>query len=120
MDATKPTDVEQISAFAAYIREARAAINALSSGSGVGVTALNIAAGTVSLTVGTDIGIFGLELIPMTADAGVSIANIVGGTEGQIKFFVALDNQYVIRAGFYQIRYFTEDFAADIDDGEPD
>jgi hypothetical protein len=65
----------------------------------VGVTALNIAAGTVSLTVGTDIGIFGLELIPMTADAGVSIANIVGGTEGQIKFFVALDNNVSIVDG---------------------
>lgn len=99
MDATKPTDVEQISALAAYIRETRAAVNALSSGSGVGITALNIAAGTVALTVGTDLGIFGFELIPMTADAGVSIANIVGGTEGQVKVFIALDNNVSIVDG---------------------
>ena len=99
MDATKPTDVEQISALAAYIRETRAAVNALSSGSGLGITALNIAAGTVALTVGTDLGIFGFELIPMTADAGVSIANIVGGTEGQVKVFIALDNNVSIVDG---------------------
>lgn len=99
MDATKPTDVEQISAFAAYIREVRAAVNALSSGSGFGVTALNIAVGTVALTVGTDVGLFGLELVPVTADAGVSIANIVGGTEGQVKVFVALDNNVSIVDG---------------------
>ncbi|MFA5037848.1 MAG: hypothetical protein WC479_11820, partial [Candidatus Izemoplasmatales bacterium] len=73
MDATKPTDVEQISAFAAYIREVRAAVNALSAGTGFGTTALNIAAGTVALTVGTDLGLYGLELVLVTADAGVSI-----------------------------------------------
>jgi len=99
MDATKPTDVEQISAFAAYIREARAAVNALSAGTGVGVTVLDIAAGAVSLTVGTDVGRFGVELVLMTADGAVSIANILGGTEGQIKIFLALDNDVDIVDG---------------------
>ena len=99
MDATKPTDVEIVSALAAYIREARAAINALSSGSGVGVTELTIPAGTVSLSVGTDLGIFGFEIVIVNADAGVNIANIVGGTQGQTKVFVFQDSNIGIVDG---------------------
>lgn len=92
MDATKPTDQELLSAHAAYIREARAAVNALSAGSGVGTTALNIALGTVTLVVGTDLGRFGFELVVLTADVAVNIATITGGVEGQVKVFVAQDN----------------------------
>lgn len=99
MDATKPTDVELVSALAAYIREARAGINALSSGSGVGVTELTIAAGAVALTVGTDLGLFGFEIVIVDADAGVNIANIVGGTQGQTKVFVFQDNNISIVDG---------------------
>lgn len=99
MDATKPTDIEHVNALAAYIREVRAAVNALSGGSGVGTTALNISAGTVSLTVGTDIGTFGFELILVTADVAVNISTIVGGVEGQVKVFVALDNNVSIVDG---------------------
>lgn len=92
MDATKPTDAEQVSALAAYIREARAGVNALSAGTGVGTTTLNMAVGTTTLTVGTDLGNFGLDLARCTADAAVSIATITGGTSGQIHIIVALDN----------------------------
>jgi len=92
MDATKPTDVEQVSALAAYIREARAGVNALSAGTGVGTTGLNIPVGTVSLSVGTDLGRFGVDLVRCTADAAVSIATILGGVSGMIKIFVALDS----------------------------
>jgi hypothetical protein len=99
MDATKPTDVENVSALAAYIREARAAINALSSGSGVGVTELTIPAGTVSLSVGTDLGIFGFEIVIVNADAGVSISSIIGGTQGQTKVFIFQDNNISIVDG---------------------
>ena len=99
MDATKPTDVELVSALAAYIREARAAINALSSGSGVGVTELTIAAGAVALSVGTDLGIFGFEIVIVDAAAGVNIANIVGGTQGQTKVFIFQDNNISIVDG---------------------
>ena len=99
MDATKPTDQETVAALAAYIREARAAINALSSGSGVGVTELTIAAGAVALTVGTDLGLFGFEIIVADADAAVNIANIVGGTQGQTKVFVFQDNNISIVDG---------------------
>jgi len=99
MDATKPTDVELVSALAAYIREARAGINALSSGSGVGVTALTISAGTVSLSIGTDLGLFGFEIVIVDADAGVSISSIIGGTQGQTKVFIFQDNNISIVDG---------------------
>ncbi len=99
MDATKPTDVENVSALPAYIRETRAAINALSSGSGVGITDLTIAAGAVALTVGTDLGLFGFEIVIVDADAAVNIANILGGTQGQTKVFVFQDNNVGIVDG---------------------
>jgi len=93
MDATKPTDTDLISALPAYIREARAAINALSAGSGVGVTEYEIPAGTISLTVGTDVGRFGYELLILTSDgAAVSLEHILGGVQGQVKTIVFRDN----------------------------
>jgi hypothetical protein len=99
MDATKPTDVELVSALALYIRETRAAVNALSSGSGVGVTELTIAAGAVALTVGTDLGLFGFEIVVVDAAAGVNISTIIGGTQGQTKVFIFQDNNVSIVDG---------------------
>ena len=99
MDATKPTDQENVSAQAAYIREARAAINALSAGSGVGVTDLTIPAGTVSLTVGTDLGLYGFEIVVVDAAAAINLSSIVGGTQGQTKVFVFQDNNISIVDG---------------------
>jgi hypothetical protein len=92
MDALKPTNYEDVSALSAYIREVRAAVNALSVGSGVGTTGLNIVAGTTSLSIGTDLGRYGVDLVRFTADVAVSIDTILGGISGQIKIFVALDN----------------------------
>lgn len=99
MDATKPTDVELVNALAAYIRETRSAVNALSSGEGVGVTDLTIAAGAVSLTIGTDLGLFGFEIVIVDAAAGVNISSIVGGTQGQTKVFIFQDNNISIVDG---------------------
>ena len=92
MDATKPTDVELVSALPAYMRESRAAINALSSGSGIGVTELTIAAGAIALTVGTDVGLFGFEVVIVDADGAANIAKILGGTQGQTKKFIFQDS----------------------------
>jgi len=92
MDALKPTNQETAAALAAYIREVRAAVNALSVGSGVGTTGLNIVAGTTSLSIGTDLGRYGVDLVRFTADVAVSIDTILGGMSGQIKIFVALDS----------------------------
>jgi hypothetical protein len=99
MDATKPTDVELVSALPAYIREARAAINALSSGSGVGVTELTSPAGTTSLTVGTDVGRYGFEIVVIDAAAAINISSIVGGAQGQVKVFVFQDNNISVVDG---------------------
>jgi hypothetical protein len=92
MDATKPTDVEIAGAIPAYIREVRAAVNALSGGGDVGVTELTIAAGAVALTVGTDLGLYGAEIVIVDADGAVSIATITGGVQGQVKIFIFQDN----------------------------
>lgn len=92
MDATKPTDVENVSALAAYIRETRAGVNALSAGTGVGVTLLTIPVGSISLSVGSDLGTFGFEVVIVDADAVVNIANILGGIQGQTKVFIFQDN----------------------------
>ena len=99
LDATKPTDVELMSALPIYIREARAAINALSGGGDVGVTDLTIAAGAIALTVGTDLGLFGLETVIVDALAGVNISTIVGGSQGQVKIFIFQDNNIGIVDG---------------------
>jgi len=99
MDATKPTDVDLISTHAEYIREVRAGVNSLSVGSGVGVTVLPIPAGTVSLTVGTDLGLYGCEIVIATADAAVNISKILGGTQGQLKRFVFQDNNITLVDG---------------------
>jgi len=99
MDATKPTDVEILSALPAYIREVRAAVNALSGGGDVGVTELTIPAGTVALTVGTDLGLYGLEIVVVDAGAAVNIATINGGVQGQTKVFIFQDNNISIVDG---------------------
>ena len=99
MDATKPTDVEMVSALAAYIREARAGINALSTGSGVGVTNLTVTAGAIALTIGTELGFFGYEVVIIDAGGAANIAKILGGTEGQSKRFIFQDNNIGIVDG---------------------
>lgn len=99
MDATKPTDVELVSALAAYIREARAGVNALSAGSGVGVTALTIAVGAIALTVGTEVGTFGYEVLITDAAGAANIAKILGGAQGQTKKFIFQDNNVGIVDG---------------------
>lgn len=99
MDATKPTDVELVSALPTYIREVRAAVNALSGGGDVGVTDLTIPAGATSLTVGTDLGNYGFEIVVVDAAAGVNISTILGGVQGQVKVFVFQDNNIGIVDG---------------------
>lgn len=99
MDATRPTDIDLLSTHAEYIRETRASVNALSVGSGVGVGVLTISAGTTSLTIGTDLGLYGFEIVITTADAAVSISKILGGTQGQVKRFIFRDNNVTLVDG---------------------
>lgn len=99
MDATKPTDQENVSSHPAYIREVRAEVNALSAGSGVGVTDITALAGTVALTVGTDVGRFGFEVVVIDAAAAINISAILGGIQGQVKVFIAQDNNVTMVDG---------------------
>ncbi len=90
LDTTKPSDVDDLAAHAEYIRENRTSINALS-GTPFAQTDLVIGAGVVTLAVGTDLSDANIEVINVSADAAVTIANITLGTAGQIKHFIAED-----------------------------
>jgi len=92
LDATKPTDIEEISSHASYIREARAEINDFTSSIDFDQTDLTISAGVTSLAVGIDLSVAKLEVVNVDADAVVNIANITGGSAGQIKVFIAEDS----------------------------
>jgi len=91
LDVNKPIDSVAVSELPAYIREGRVAINAVSGSGNVGTTDLEIVAGAVSLTVGSEIGSYGLETIKVTGLGAAVIATILGGTEGQVKVFVFQD-----------------------------
>ena len=101
LDATKPTDVELISALPLYIRENRTSINSLLAGSSgdVGTTDLTIAGGATSLTIGTDLGNFGLDVVTLSGAAAVNISTIYGGTQGQMKVLIFQDNNVSIVDG---------------------
>lgn len=87
LDVTKPEDQTLVNELAAYIRANRAAINAVTSGAGFGVTNLVVAPGTTSLTIGTNLLAVGHEVVIVTGGVAV-LATILGGTEGQIKTFI--------------------------------
>jgi len=88
LDSTKPTDQEIVADFPTYIRENRAAINALSGDNSFGYTALSIAAGITSLTIGTELGLYGIEVVKVTGLGAATLETILGGTAGQIKIFI--------------------------------
>jgi hypothetical protein len=93
LNVNEPSDQALISELPGYIREDRAAINAVSGGGNVGTTDLEVAGATTSLTVGSDLGEYGLEVVKLTGLAGgIVLETILGGTEGQVKIFVFEDN----------------------------
>lgn len=100
LDATKPVDIEEVSQFPYWIREARAAINSILAGeSEVTVTELAIAAGATVLTVGTELTAIAIEVLITTGVGAATIANIRGGTEGQIKIFIFQDGNVSLTDG---------------------
>lgn len=98
MDASKPTDVELVSALPAYIREIKSFLTALVTG-GAGVTSITSPAGTTSLSVGTELGMNGYEVILMKANVPINLISIIGGTQGQVKVFIFLDNNVSVVDG---------------------
>jgi len=91
LNVNKPEDQVTVSELPSYIREDRVAINAVSGAGNVGDTVLEIAGGVTSLTIGTDLGLYGYETVKISGLAAVTIATILGGSEGQVKIFVFQD-----------------------------
>lgn len=99
LNANKPTDQVSVSELASYIRECRVAINAVAGSGNVGITDLVIGLGTTSLTIGSDLGTYGFETVLVTGEAAITLISILGGTNGQVKKFIFLDNNVSIKDG---------------------
>ena len=91
LSTNEPNDQREVSELASYIRENRVAINNLSGGGNVGNTVLSVAGGTMSLTVGIDLGLFGFETVKINGLGISTLSAILGGIEGQVKVFVFQD-----------------------------
>jgi len=124
LNVSEPADTRMISEIATYIRESRVAINAISGGGNVGATILEVTAGATSLTVGSEIGSYGFEIIIISGAGLATLATILGGTAGQVKVFVFQDTNIDITDGDAKINgvfYLDQlpagsDFDAQIDD----
>ena len=88
LDTSQPNEGSLVSGLGAIIRANRIAINAVSGSGNVGTTELEVTAGATSLTVGSELGSYGLELINCTGAGAATLATILGGSEGMIKIFV--------------------------------
>jgi len=91
LDTTKPEDSVLVSAIASYIRANRQAINtnesSVAAGSALVYTNLNIGAGVTALDIDTDLSAAMLEMVRITGTGAADIAEITGGTAGQVKIF---------------------------------
>lgn len=92
LDATKPNDTDPVSELAEYIRENRTEINSIVGSNSFGYTILEVAAGAVSLSIGTELGAYDIEVVKISGAGIADIATILGGTAGQIKIFIFQDN----------------------------
>ena len=92
LDATKPSDSNLNSELPAYIRETRAAVNALSGDGSAGFTNLTITVGDTSLSIGSELSDYSIEIVKVTGGGLADIATILGGIEGQVKIFVFMDS----------------------------
>jgi len=99
LNASEPVDTRQVNELAVYIREVRAAVNALTGSGNIVATDLTVPAGTTSLSVGTELSDAGLEIVIVTGSGLSDLATILGGTEGQIKIFIFQDSNVDIVDG---------------------
>lgn len=91
LNANQPTDQMLVSEIPSWIRAIHVAINSIVGSGTVGTTRLVLNGGPSSLSVGTDLGTFGLEAVIISATSAADIATILGGIEGQIKIFIFED-----------------------------
>jgi len=92
IDATKPTDAVLVSELPAYIRENRVAINTIGvAGTGnVGASTVALAA-QVTMTIGVELSLEGLETVIISSVGLSTLTAILGAIQGQIKIFVFQD-----------------------------
>ena len=88
LNVNEPTDQRMVSELPTFIREDRAAINAVSGAGNVGVTDLTVLVGTTILSVGVELGTYGFETVKVTGVGVSTLLTILGGTEGQVKVLV--------------------------------
>lgn len=92
LDTTQPADSVLVSALAAYIRANRQAINtnesSIAAGSALVFTELNVGAGETAMDIDDDLSAAMLEMVWLTGTGAADIAEIVGGTAGQVKIFM--------------------------------
>ena len=88
LNVNEPTDARMVNELPAYIREGRVAINAVSGSGNVGVTILAVTAGATSLSIGSELGSYGLELIVCTGVGVATLTTILGGSNGMVKVFI--------------------------------
>lgn len=91
LNANEPLDSRMVSELPAYVRETRAALNAISGAGNVGVSDLAVALGSTSLVIGTDLGSYGFDIVIISGTGISTIQTILGGSEGQVKVFVFQD-----------------------------
>lgn len=103
LDSTKPTDQALNSEWPSWIRAIHAYVNNLEasipSGSFMVINNLTIAAGDTSLSIGVDLAAQLLEVIFVTGTGAATLQYIYGGTNGQIKIFIFLNNVVSMRDG---------------------
>jgi len=124
LNANEPTDQRMMNELAGYIRETRSAINALVGSGNIVATNLDVAGGTTSLSVGTELSNAGVEIILITGAGLADLATILGGTEGQIKIFIFHDTNVDIvdgnvkAGGVFYLNHLpaTSDFDPGVDD----
>lgn len=99
LNANEPADQRLVSELASYIREARAAINNISGSGNVGVSTVAVAAGAISLSIGTELSSDSIEVVIMSGVGAATLATILGGTQGQIKLIIFQDSNVDLADG---------------------
>ena len=96
LNANEPTDVRMVSELAAYIRANRVSINTLIDFEN---TELEIAAGAVSIGIGTDLSVYGSETVILSGAGAAVITTMLNGFDGQTKMFIFQDANVGIADG---------------------
>lgn len=100
LDVTKPTDQEHVAQLPYWIRQTRAALNAIQAlDSNIEVTDVPLLAGTTGLIIPTHLTVALIEVVTIDSTGISNIATIQNGVHGQIKIFIFKDNNINIVDG---------------------